>query len=175
MLRKIEELGWPLTRTRYDEDRSFELGWTVGGETEFCYVEDLSSGVRCCFLRGTDRTRFDELFNLVRTLLDVWTMTELVDEVRKDLPPMELVTAVFQLGLGAPTGYSEDYFAVLSESLAHPNPMIRAAAVRTMAYTEWPELRDALVFVAESDSDTRVVDEARLVLRAFDEVGDPNT
>jgi hypothetical protein len=134
-------------------------------------VEDVASGEVCCFFRGGDRVRVDDSYREIIAEVDSWTSEELVEAIYEDASDLEMVGAVFRLGIGAPPEFSDEYFDAFSTALRHESPMVRAAAVRTTSYMEWPGLLRDLRAVAVNDTDERVQREAAKVIEAFERVG----
>ncbi|MEU7894144.1 hypothetical protein AB0B45_14925 [Nonomuraea sp. NPDC049152] len=170
------ELGWARSTARGGDGEAYEVIWAVDGNTTFHYAEDMGSGEALCQVRGSERGPVAKAFRQIESRLDAWNQRELLDAVRADSAPYEMVQALFRLGLGAPITLDDTHLGTLSlrfgaaidEAVRHEHPMVRAAAVRATAYMEWPVLRLIVQEVAERDSDCRVKREADLVLQAFD-------
>jgi hypothetical protein len=164
------EWGWPPVTTRGGGDRSYEVIWAVNDNVTFHYVEDHSSGEACCLFGGSARDDLEHAFRRAEKRLDAWSLDELLDGAYPmDKSPAEMAAALFRLGLGAPSAFTQTVFDYLSLAFDYPHPMVRAAAVRSTAYFEWPELRMHLDNFAD-DPDERVRAEAELVKTAFDRV-----
>jgi hypothetical protein len=145
--------------------------WSVGENTAFQVTRDRDSGEFSCFFLGSDREQILGLLADAEQVLDVWRIPELLDEPYEETEPRRLVQAVFRLGLGAPPVHQTEFMPPLSFAFVHEHPMVRAAAARTTAYMEWPELFPIVQVIAESDPDERVRNEAGRVVSVYRQVG----
>ncbi|WBO67904.1 HEAT repeat domain-containing protein [Streptomyces camelliae] len=160
--------GWASLGSRGGHRKAVELVWAVDDETTFHCVEDVASGEFCCFFRGSRIDGVTDAFRRIDAEVDAWSSAELIDQVYAEAPPMERVGALFRLGLGAPAAFDDEFFDAFMVALRDEHPMIRAAAARTAAYMEWPQLLPELRIIASGDTDARVRGEAEQVVSVFE-------
>ncbi|WP_328681007.1 HEAT repeat domain-containing protein [Streptomyces sp. NBC_00322] len=145
--------------------------WSLDEDTVFQVTRDRTSGEFCCFFYGSDRDELVRLLGEAEQELDVWRIPELLNEPYEETDPRMLVQSIFRLGLGAPPVHSPEFMPPLANALAHENPMVRAAAARTTAYMEWPELFPIVQAMAEGDTDQRVQAEAEKIVTVYRRAG----
>jgi hypothetical protein len=168
--RVAQEFGWPELGSRGGGGKSVETVWRVDDGTTFHCVEDVTSGEVCGLFRGPRLDDVNAGYRSVESKVDAWSSNDLVDQIYADLPVVERVGAIFRLGLGAPAGFTADFFDAFMTSLRDEEAMVRAATVRSAAYLEWPQLLPELRMVASGDTDPRVRGEANKVISVFEHV-----
>ncbi|MFE7110778.1 hypothetical protein ACFU98_15495 [Streptomyces sp. NPDC057575] len=145
--------------------------WPVGDDTHFQVTRDRDSGEFSCFFYGADRARLGQLLGEAEHDLDTWSLAELREAPFEETNPRRLAQSLFRLGLGAPPAHSREFMPPLAHGLANEQPIVRAAAARTTAYMEWPELYPIVKLVAESDADERVRAEAEKIVYVYRRAG----
>ncbi|MCG5211933.1 HEAT repeat domain-containing protein [Streptosporangium sp. KLBMP 9127] len=166
-----EQRGWPEVPTDDSGTGRESRVWSVDESTVFQVTRDRASGEFCCFFYGSDREELVGLLGEADQELDVWRIPELLNEPFEETDPRRLVRSIFRLGLGAPPVHSLEFMPPLANALAHEHSMVRAAAARTTAYMEWPELFPIVKTMAESDADQRVRAEAEKIVTAYHRAG----
>lgn len=145
--------------------------WAVDEKTTFRVARDEAAGEFYCRFYGPDPAELVELLDAAEEQLDVWDKADLLAAPFEETEPRQLVQAVFRLAMGAPLVRTPEFMPPLLHAMAQEHPMVRAAAARATAYTQWPEFCPILVTVAENDPDERVRAEAAKVAEAYRRAG----
>ncbi|WP_208515945.1 hypothetical protein [Streptomyces sp. NEAU-YJ-81] len=145
--------------------------WSVDDGIHFQATRDRDSGEFSCFFYGADRERLGQLLGEAEHELDTWSLAELREAPYEEMDPRRLAQSLFRLGLGAPPVHFAEFMPPLAHGLANEQPMVRAAAARTTAYMEWPELFPIVKVMAESDADERVRREAENIVHVYRRAG----
>ncbi|MEU0369586.1 HEAT repeat domain-containing protein [Streptomyces sp. NPDC006283] len=163
--------GWSILPEQNSDPVRKSTAWSVDDNTVFQVTRDRASGEFSCFFHGPDEELLESLLAEAERALDTWPTQQLLDAVYEAESPQQLVRAVFRLGIGAPPSHSTRFMPALAHALAHEHPMVRAAAARSTAYMEWPELLPILEATAGNDVDPRVREEAGQVISAYHHAG----
>ncbi|MFF0270067.1 HEAT repeat domain-containing protein [Kribbella sp. NPDC004536] len=147
-LQVVEELGYlPADAENY---------WVLDDVSLFL-CRDRTSGELACNLRGSEEATVSERFDELAARLDAYSTDELLFGIEPAQSAAEVVQALFRLGLGAPPEFDERTATQLVGGLSFEHPMIRAAAIRSIAYLRWADVLLPLVErVADEDPDERV-------------------
>ncbi len=166
-----ERHGWPGQPTDDSGTGRKSRIWPVDEDIHFQVTRDRDSGEFSCFFFGTDRERLGRLLGEAEHALDTWSLAELREAPYEEGDPRRLAQSLFRLGLGAPPVHTPEFMPPLAHGLANEHPIVRAAAARTTAYMEWPELFPLVRVVAESDADARVRAEAGKIVHVCRRAG----
>ncbi|MEV8062383.1 hypothetical protein AB0P37_39720 [Streptomyces antimycoticus] len=166
-----ERHGWPEQPTEDSGTGRKSRVWSVDDDIHFQATRDRDSGEFSCFFYGVDRERLARLLGGAEDELDTWSLVELREAPYEERTPRRLAQSLFRLGLGAPPVHSQEFMPPLAHGLANEQPMVRAAAARTTAYMEWPELFPLVKVMAESDADERVRGEAGKIVYVYRRAG----
>lgn len=166
-----EEHGWAAGPVEDNGAGRMSWSWYVDETTVFRVTRDPASGEFYCRFHGPDRAALGDLLAAAEERLDVWDTADLLDAPFEETDPKLLVQAVFRLGLGAPMVHTHEFMPPLLHAMAQEHPMLRAAAVRSTAYTEWPEFVPILEAMADNDPDERVRAEAAKVVGVYRQAG----
>nr|WTB12152.1 hypothetical protein OG546_50255 [Streptomyces antimycoticus] len=166
-----ERHGWPEQPTEDSGTGRKSRVWSVDDDIHFQATRDRDSGEFSCFFYGVDRERLARLLEGAEDELDTWSLAELREAPYEERNPRRLAQSLFRLGLGAPPVHSQEFMPPLAHGLANEQPMVRAAAARTTAYMEWPELFPLVKVMAESDADERVRGEAGKIVYVYRRAG----
>jgi hypothetical protein len=166
-----EQHGWPEHSTEDSGTGRKSRIWPVDDDIHFQVTRDRDSGEFSCFFCGVDRERLGQLLGEAEHELDTWSLAELREAPYEEMDPRRLAQSLFRLGLGAPPAHSPEFMPPLAHGLANEQPMVRAAAARTTAYMEWPQLFPIVKVMAESDADERVRAEAEKIVHVYRRAG----
>lgn len=166
-----ERHGWPEQPTEDSGTGRKSRIWQVDDNIHFQVTRDRDSGEYSCFFYGTDHAGLGRLLGEAERELDTWSLEELREAPYEETNPRRLAQSLFRLGLGAPPVHTPEFMPPLAHGLANEQPMVRAAAARTTAYMEWPELFPIVKVMAESDADERVRAEAEKIVYVYRRAG----
>ena len=170
------ESGWTLVAERAsDEQRNVArvLMWEIIPGLTVGYYDEPLAEASCLIVRSArDLAEVREFEAFLKHRLDILTDSELLTPP-PDAQPGTREEALFllRLGLGAPVSFDNQYFDVLSSATQSNSADIRFFALRGITYTEWPQFRPILQWVAKRDSDRSVRELANQIISIFDRLG----
>lgn len=158
-LQIVEELGYrPADADNY---------WVSDDDVALFLCRDRTSGELGCNLRGPGEDAVSRRLDELAARLDAYSTDELLFGIEQAESAAETAQALFRLGLGAPPEFDERTATQIVGGLSFEHPMIRAAAIRSIAYLRWADLLIPLVErVAEEDPDERVRQRAAELVHA---------
>lgn len=124
-------------------------------------IEDYVSGLRYLVVRGED---VDETVRRLRELVSTVTHTDALRALEQARTRDEKLVATYQLGAAAPEEADSRVVAAFERALHDEDPDLRHAALVAIAYTGWPEMKEAVRRVSEEDSSETVRDAASRLL-----------
>lgn len=142
-------------------------GLTIG------YYDDTRADASCLIVRSErDIVEVREYEAILRQHLDFLENSDLLAGLQESEPGTKgQILCLLRLGLGAPFSFEQRFFDQLSKAVQNVEPDVRIAALRGMAYTEWPEFRPLLQRIAGSDSDESVRKLASQIVSVYDKYG----
>jgi hypothetical protein len=167
----VETTAWDLDffidhRTERNGDQPREDVWrTIDNTTWLHEIEDHVTGLRYLVVRGDD---VEDYVRRLRDQLATVTHTDAL-EALADATGEDKLMALYQLGVAAPPGGNQRVAAALKKELLEDDDKdMRHAAVIAIAYTGYPELKDAVKQASEEDDSEAVRSAAKGLLDAYD-------
>ncbi|MBB6038391.1 HEAT repeat domain-containing protein [Phytomonospora endophytica] len=164
--RSAEELGFD-SLGMLDRDpvrRTYtELAWEARDGVTVHYVEDEFADERFVVARGGTSDAREDVLDRFAEVVDVWSLDDLMYEVSAARYASGRARAVMRLGVGSPLTAVDSVVVRITHAATDPDPRVRKAAVWAMAYADWPEYGDALVYAA-ADHDLGIARAATTVL-----------
>jgi hypothetical protein len=166
----VETAAWDLDffthhRTERQGDQPREDVWNTADEKSWLHeIEDHVTGLRYLVVRGE---HVDATVKKLRKQLDTVTHTDALNAL-KDATGEDKLMALYQLGVAAPPDGNQRVAAALRKALLDDDDKdIRHAAVIAIAYTGYPELKDAVKEASENDPSEAVRSSAKGLLDSY--------
>jgi hypothetical protein len=162
---------WRFTRrilANPDEAISYELVWlTSDGVTTVHYVEDDLVKFPYLVVKG-EGDNLSQIADTIHRKLEVYSREEISDLVQQARTRGQKMEAIAFLGVSAPTSFDQSIFEGLVGAMSDRDPEVRRTAVWMTGYSAWPQYRELLTRLMESDTDESVRTDAGFVLAGFD-------
>jgi hypothetical protein len=158
---------WPLVAGNApgSESYSYRRTWGVAAGLWLEYIEDLTTAVAVAVAFGEDGVQVVDLAGRLTGILRPCTRQELLTPVPADAPVPERIRAILRLALAAPPEFDGEIFSLLAAGFDDAEMQVRNAATWTTVYVDWPQLKDLLARVADSDPAEEMRRNARQLLR----------
>ena len=130
------------------------------------YVDDQELDLRFLEITGEGT---EDVTSWVILLLPVRSQDDMDAMVRSVTDPASWIELMSLAGIMGSLAFDPERFLILGNGLAHFDPQVRLAALRAVAYLDWPSFDEALREIAESDPDDAVRSTAAWLLLAKSE------
>lgn len=163
------DLGFVINRRiERDGDQPREDIWK-DGQTTLHRVEDHMTGLVYLVVRGE---QVEATVRRLRKLLPTVTHSDALRTFKSASEFGDRLLALYQMGAAAPEDKANSrVMSALREALGDENPVLRQAALGSIAYAGWPEMEDDVRRASETDQSERVRDTARRLLEAYSKYG----
>ncbi|GAA2397495.1 hypothetical protein GCM10010191_00130 [Actinomadura vinacea] len=165
-----ERQGWTyLGHVPRDSERGvfYEARWEVNDGNTVHFVIDEFADVLYMVVQHHDPKATAKLARRIEDGLPVQSLEALAEEFDVNMYPAGWAKAVLALGVGAPRSMYEEFLNRIRESIGHREARVRSAAVWAMRYAAWPELRQFLERMAQSETDPDVAGEIARAMEVF--------
>ncbi|MFE4247966.1 hypothetical protein ACFRU3_00520 [Streptomyces sp. NPDC056910] len=149
----------------------YEAKWGLGDGGSVHYVVDEFADVHFMVVANEDPKAAQETLSRIEVALAVWTVDEMLNDCYVHVYPAGWAKSLMRLGAGAPLHATESVVSYVVFSSEHQDVQVRRAAVWAMVYAAWPEFKDALLRLADTDPDPRIAQDAQLALEQLAESG----
>src|SRR5262245_12367787 len=144
------------------ETRPFEKIWlTPDEQTAIHYIEDFLLGINYLLIQGAEA---DQVAQQARATIETYSNADIRQMAQQAKGRDDNIRAVYYAAIAAPLQYDESFFKIFQQAFAHENPDVRSAGVVASGYVEWPEFREPLEKLQQSDPDETVREDARVML-----------
>lgn len=162
---------WRFTRrvlANPEEAISYELVWlTSDGVTTVHYVEDDLVKFPYLVVKG-EGENLRQIVNTIHHKLEVYSREEISELVQQARTRGQKMEAIAFLGVSAPKVLDQDIFDGIIGAMSDKDPEVRRTAVWMTGYAAWPQYKEPLTKLMESDPEETVRADAGFVLAGFD-------
>jgi len=137
-------------------------------------LEDYRSRSLAMVIYSEDSDRVVKFSELVRQYVNPIDPEEILSDVAAASIDEDRAHAIVRAGFGSPFEFDERFFSVIRDAMTDKSPRVRAAGVWATTYSFWPQYREPLRRVAETESDPDLREEAAALADApADQYGRP--
>lgn len=151
--------------TPYNENELYRISWETDDEaTKIHYIQDPRMGVRYFLVAGQG---LDEAVAYLHKRLATYNDTDIAELMKSAQTIEDRELAVLHAGVAAPAKYDATYAGYLHQALDDSDPLVRQAAVEAAVAMGWPELRETLENLKNTDPDETVQQYAAQALKSL--------
>jgi hypothetical protein len=159
------EHNWLIREMGEEEAGALVDTWaTADGGTIIRFVNDSPIGLNYVRVHGDAA---DLVAQQIREDLELWSVSEALDALRKAESLGDKRVALFAAALTAPVTPDHEVVGRLRDAAADPDVNLRRSFVEAVGYLPWPQLVEHVDELSRNDPDPVVRDDARLLLEGI--------
>lgn len=166
----VETAAWDTdlfiySRTDAANDQPREDIWRTFDSKNWLHeIEDHIIGLTYLVAKGEDYAKLEAQ---LRKRLKTVTYTDALGALKRATSQDDKILWLYQLGIAARAAGKTRILTVFSQALQDENATTRQAALISLAYTEWTDLKNIVQDIGETDEDTKVSSTAKGLLGAY--------